>query len=100
MNLLILRSLTILLALLAYDSGLASDISINVIVTDKGSELFSSWESNPPGGFTISPVINAKRGEFLSAVVLFKNCTPDQNGNCDSTLDITAYDPSGNIAVL
>ena len=87
------------LALVTLSSSEASDsaISADLYVTDKGRELFQAWETNPAGGFSVVPLKVAKRGEFLSAVILFKECTPGPDGNCDAVVDITAYDPAGKI---
>lgn len=74
-----------------------STLSANLLVTAKGRELFQAWETNPAGGFSITPVKVARRGEFLSAVVLFTGCAAGKDGNCNAVLDITAFDPSGKV---
>jgi hypothetical protein len=66
-----------------------------VVVTAKGEQLFDSWDQPTGKPFSVVPVKVAKRGEFLSAVVLFKNCRPDAAGNCNVEMDITAFDPKG-----
>lgn len=72
-------------------------LTIDLIVTAEGRELFDSWE-NPDGKpFAIVPVKVAPRGEFLSAVVLFRGCKADASGKCNVELDIVAYDPTGKI---
>lgn len=76
---------------------LAGELSARVVVTDKGAELFNAWETNPDSGFTVIPVNVAKRGVFLSAVVLFTDCAPDPRGDCNAEVDITAYDPNGKV---
>jgi hypothetical protein len=72
-------------------------LSASVFVTAEGNELFRAWETDPAGGFSIVPVKGARRGEFLSAVVLFTGCAADNDGNCNAVLDITAFDPSGKV---
>lgn len=88
-----------LLAIAAAGQGRAADmaISASLIVTTNGRELFQAWETNPAGGFSIAPVKVAKRGDFLSAVVLFMNCAADSDGNCNAELDITAFGPTGDV---
>jgi len=87
------------MAVFAAGQCFASEVSLSaqVVVTAKGRELFHAWESNPAGGFSVVPVKVANRAEFLSAVVLFKDCAGDSNGNCNAVLDITAYDPNGKV---
>jgi hypothetical protein len=72
-----------------------SSLSINVVVTAKGEELFDSWDRPTGKPFPVVPVKVTKRGEFLSAIVLFKGCRPDTAGNCNVEMDITAFDPKG-----
>jgi hypothetical protein len=72
-------------------------ISANLYVTAKGRELFHAWETNPAGGFSVVPVKVANRGEFLAAVIFFKECAVGPDGNCNAVVDITAYDPAGKV---
>ena len=83
------------LAILSSNCLAGSELKTTLLVTDKGRELFKSWESPDGERFDILPLKVAKRGEFLSAVVLFQGCMVDAEGNCNVTLEITAYDPSG-----
>lgn len=93
-----LRTLiTCLVFAVCSSSASAAELSANVIVTTKGAELFKAWESNPPNGFTIIPVKVAKRGEFLSAIIMFTDCRADTHGNCNAAVDITTYDPNGEV---
>ena len=69
-------------------------LNVNVIVTANGGAVFSAWDRGNPG-FSVVPVHNARRGQFLSTVVLFRGCQPDISGNCNAEMDITAYDPNG-----
>jgi hypothetical protein len=70
-------------------------LTIDLIVTAQGRELFDSWD-NPNGKpFEIVPAKMAPRGKFLSAVVLFTGCKADASGNCNVEIDIVAYDPVG-----
>lgn len=73
----------------------STSLSVNVIVTAQGDALFRAWDRGTPG-FSVVPVQNPQRGQFLSAVVLFSGCKPDIAGNCNAEMDITAYDPRGN----
>ena len=77
--------------------GDGRSLSINVFVTTKGDELFDSWDRPTGKPFAVVPVEVAQRGEFLSAVVLFKGCRPDGAGNCNVEMDITAFDPNGRV---
>jgi hypothetical protein len=70
-------------------------LSLTVVVTAKGKELFNSWDRPTGKPFTVEPVGVARRGQFLSAVVLFKGCKPDAAGNCNVSMNITAYAPDG-----
>ena len=70
---------------------------ISVTVTEKGKQLFDSWDNSTGKPFNVEPVKIAPRGKFLSAVVLFKGCKADSAGNCNVDMDIMAYDPDGNI---
>lgn len=72
-------------------------LSANLFVTAEGNELFRAWETDPAAGFSIVPLSVAKRGEFLSAIVLFTGCAAGTDGNCNAVLDITALDPSGKV---
>jgi hypothetical protein len=87
------------LLLVAFGTCRADDVGIsaNLYVTAKGRELFHAWETNPAGGFSVIPVEVARRGEFLSAVVLFKDCAAGPDGSCNAVVDITAFDPAGKI---
>ena len=67
------------------------------VVTAEGDKLFDSWDHPTGKPFSVVPVKVAKRGEFLSAVVLFKTCQPDAAGNCNVEMDITAFDPKGRV---
>jgi hypothetical protein len=73
----------------------SKDLSLTIIVTAKGDELFRSWDRPSGKPFTAEPVDAVRRGQFLSAVVLFQGCKPDAAGNCNVEMDITAYDPKG-----
>jgi hypothetical protein len=91
------------ISLLAVACGPASKaqegpgLEIDLIVTAEGRELFDFW-ANPNGKpFEIAPVKIAPRGQFLSAVVLFRDCKADASGNCNVELDIVAYDPAGKV---
>jgi hypothetical protein len=68
---------------------------VSLTVTEKGNELFDSWDHPTGKPFNVEPVKVAPRGKFLSAVVLFKGCQPDASGNCNAVMDIVAYDPMG-----
>jgi hypothetical protein len=70
---------------------------VALTVTDKGDELFNSWDRPTGKAFNVEPVKTAARGKFLSAVVLFKGCKPDSAGNCDAVMDIVAHDPKGKV---
>jgi hypothetical protein len=70
---------------------------VNLTITEKGNELFDSWDHPTGKRFNIEPVKVAPRGRFLSAVVLFKGCKPDSAGNCNAVMDIVAYDPKGKV---
>ena len=83
------------LAIYSINCFAGPELKITLLVTDKGQELFKSWEFPDGERFEVRPLKVAKRGEFLSAVVLFQGCAADAEGNCNVTLDITAYDPSG-----
>jgi hypothetical protein len=72
-----------------------SALSLTVVVTAKGKELFNSWGRPTGKRFAVEPVGVARRGEFLSAVVLFKGCKPDAAGSCNVSMTITAYAPDG-----
>jgi hypothetical protein len=91
--------LAALLFVAAVGQACASDSSLkaSLFITAKGAELFQAWNTNPAGGFSIVPVKVAQRGEFLSAVVLFSGCAAAKDGNCNALLDITAFDPSGDV---
>lgn len=94
-----MRLASVLCFLLAAGSSLADEptLTANLIVTSEGRELFRAWRSNPPAGFSVSPVDAAERGEFLTAAVMFTGCAKNEGGNCNALLDITALDPNGNV---
>ena len=90
---LVLLAVTLLLSLPVRSEPLQATL----VVTAHGQELFQSWE-NPTGEpFNVVPVKVAKRGVFLSAVVMFRDCAGDASGHCDVTVDLTAYDPQGKV---
>ena len=68
---------------------------VNLTITEKGSELFDTWDRPTGKPFNVEPIKVATRGKFLSAVVLFKGCQPDAYGNCNAVMDIVALDPKG-----
>jgi hypothetical protein len=70
---------------------------ITLVVTDRGGELFDSWDRTTGKPFSVKSIGTAKRGKFLSALVMFKGCKADGAGNCDADVDYTAYDPSGKV---
>ena len=99
-----MNRLLLLVALVASAAG-AVDVSnksaqpqpfeVNLTVTEKGSELFDTWDRPAGKPFNVEPIKVATRGKFLSAVVLFKGCQPDAYGNCNAVMDIVALDPKG-----
>ena len=93
------HSIAAAFVLTAFGQAHAADagISANLYVTADGRELFHAWETNPAGGFSVVPVKVANRGDFLAAVILFKECAPGPDGNCNALVDITAYDPTGKV---
>jgi len=70
---------------------------IALAVTDRGNAIFEAWDDPTGRAFSLESIKTAKRGKFLSALVLFKGCKPDNAGNCDAEVDFTAYDPSGKV---
>ncbi len=80
-----------------WSADVVQPFEVNLTVTEKGNELFNSWDRPTGKPFNVEPVKVASRGKFLSAVVLFKGCKPDASGNCNATMDIVAYDPKGKI---
>ena len=78
-------------------NAIANPFEIHVVVTEHGNELFDSWDRPTGKPFNVVPVKVASRGQFLSAVVLFKGCKADGAGNCNAELDIFAYDPNGKV---
>ncbi len=70
---------------------------ISLVVTEKGKELFDSWDRPTGKPFSAEPVKVAPQGKFLSAVILFKGCKTDSSGNCNAEPDIVAYDPKGKV---
>jgi hypothetical protein len=70
---------------------------LSIVVTDKGNAIFDTWDKPTGKPFDVSSVKLAPRGKFLSALLMFKGCTPDKSGNCNADVDIIAYDPKGNI---
>src|SRR5436309_2410828 len=92
-----MKHLLIFLCAVATVSGVAAStnkspspqsFAVALTVTDKGDELFNSWDRPTGKAFNVEPVKTAARGKFLSAVVLFKGCKPDSAGNCDAVMDI------------
>lgn len=77
--------------------GTHGPLEISVAVTDKGNELFDAWDHPTGKPFGVKPIESAQRGKFLSAIVMFKGCTPVSSGNCNAVMDIVAYDPNGKI---
>ena len=74
--------------------GPDTSLTLNVIVTASGDALFRAWDRGA-SGFSVTPAVRPQRGQFLSAVVLFRGGQPDAAGNCNAEMDITAYDPNG-----
>lgn len=70
---------------------------ISIHVTSKGDELFNNWDRPTGKPFSVQSIKVVRRGQFLSAVVLFKGCKPDVSGNCNALVDIIAYDPRGKV---
>ena len=78
-------------------TGVAAPFEISLVVTEKGDELFNSWDRPTGRAFNVASIKVAPRGRLLSAVVLFKGCKADGSGNCNAELDIVAYDPKGKV---
>ena len=93
------RSIVLLAGCAFAGSLTASQASINaeLIVTSKSAEVFRAWEHPDGKKFEVTHVKIANRGEFLAAIVLFKDCKADVSGNCNVSLDIAAFDPSGKV---
>ena len=94
------NAITFMLALALAGSAVAQGaeepgLSLTVVVTANGKQLFDSWDRPSAKPFSVEPVGVASRRQFLSAVVLFKGCKPDTAGNCNVSMDITAYAPDG-----
>ena len=71
--------------------------SISLILTDKGRELFETWNKPATQPFTIRTLDIAPRSTFLTAIVMFSGCQKDESGNCNASVDYIVYDPSNNM---
>ena len=91
------RVVVLAVAMLFPLSVRAEALKATLVVTEHGQELFESWEHPNGKSFNVVPVKIAKRGAFLSAVILFTDCAADTSGRCNVVVDITAYDPLGKV---
>ena|SRR5258708_3348906 len=74
-----------------------SEFELSIVLTDKGSAIFDTWDRPTGKPFDVSGIKIAQRGKFLSALLMFKGCAADASGNCSADVDIIAYDPKGNV---
>ena len=70
-----------------------------LVVTDKADEFFEQWSMPAAPGYVpkIRPARTAKRGDTVDAIVLFSQCSPDDQGQCECEVDFTVARPDGSI---
>ena len=90
-------AMSIIAFIVSLEVAAADTFELTVTVTDKGNQVFDTWDKPTGRPFDISPIRLAPRGKFLSALLMFKGCAADAAGNCNSDVDIIAYDPKGNV---
>ncbi len=68
-------------------------------VTDQPQALFSAWEhaESPDYGPSYSEASTVHRGDFVMAFVVFSGCAEDADGNCNCSIEYTAYFPDGSV---
>ena len=78
------------------DTSRAKDgpLEVHLVLTDEGEELLRAWAKGAPQ-VTLKSVETAKRGVFLTAIVLFSGCAADARGDCNATVDYVATKPDG-----
>lgn len=75
----------------------AKRFEIVLVFTDRAASLYSHFD-NPNGiPLNLESVRVAPRGKRLVAIVLFRNCKPDDKGMCNIELDTIAYTPKGKV---
>ena len=75
----------------------ARKFEIVMVFTDRARALYVHYD-NPNGiPLNLESINVAPRGKPLYAVVLFRNCKPDDKGMCNIELDTIAYTPQGNV---
>ena len=72
------------------------EFAVMLILTDKPDEFFAAWETKSPG-VSVSSTELAKRGSPVMGVVVFRGCSPSDQGLCDATVTYTVLRPDGTI---
>ena len=75
------------------------DFCAMLMITDDPDGLFEAW-SRPPSpdyGPNTRAVSTARRGDIVLSFVIFSGCEPDDKGNCNCSVEYTAYFPDGSI---
>lgn len=75
----------------------AGDFGASLMLTDDHNGLFEAWNRppSPDYGPNISVVDSAERGDVILAFVIFTGCAEDLDGNCNLTVEYSAYFPDG-----
>jgi hypothetical protein len=65
-----------------------------LIFTDKPDELFEAWNKNTEGVKADFDVEEVKMNDYLTAAIIFSNCTPDEKGMANVTVKFTVLNPN------
>ena len=68
-----------------------------LIFTDKPDELFTAWNKDILTVSADYDVEEIRQYDSLTAAIIFSNCTPDEKGMANLTVEFTVLDPNGKI---
>jgi hypothetical protein len=72
------------------------DFGVNLILTDKEEEFFKRWNT-PSRVVQFTSTNKIKRGEFITALIVFIGCGVDKSGNCNLLVKFTINQPNGSV---
>jgi hypothetical protein len=75
------------------------DFGAMLFLTDQPKEFNEAWDRPAAPGYTphMHTVSEAKRGDVVAAIVLFKRCSADPLGNCRSQVQYRVLRPDGSL---
>ena len=72
------------------------DLIAQLIITDNEAQVFQNW-GTPSESAYFPTTDKIERNKIITALVVFGGCATDENGNCDLRMQITVFQPDGDI---